>query len=237
VCRAGSSSPSRPRITNVTDQYAFANFRKDDLPGDIPQGTRDAFGCAQHQRLLSPAAKIPKCIGGVDEDGDPCGTKVGGPCAGVGDAWPPSDVLRGRGSPERRLVRRQPLWLRPGHRRGDGLRPRAVQRRGRWRRRRLPHLPATPGARVVGRLHDAGLPHRALRQSARVPAGTTSRARTAAAGASLRGRRNGECQADCTAIYGDSGYCFHSGGVAELLEDHDPYVWEAIDAAQDQGEY
>jgi hypothetical protein len=217
---------------NVTDQYAFVNIRKDDRPSDIPQGTRDDHGCTHINDWYLPAAEIPQCINGEDEDGDPCGTKVGGPCAGVGDgndefyedgAHPNGDwsaVTRcgfDEVSGEQMVCVREQFDGAGG---GDG----GVCR-----------LCGTPGGNSPGDYTMQGCPIELGGNAYECPQDYLE----GADGRCWRtdtGPPEWECQADCREIYGDSGYCFHSGAWRAYWEDHDPYVWTALDEAQDDGD-
>lgn len=216
----------------VTDQYAFVNIRKDDRPSDIPQSTREAHGCTHINDWYLPGAKIPQCIDGVDEDGDPCGTKVGGPCAGIGDAG-------------------AEFYEDGGHPNGDWS---AVTRCG------FDEVSGDPMACVREQFDGAGGGDGGVCRRCGVPGGESPGDFTmqgcpvelggnsyecpqdylkGADGRCWRvdtGAPDWECQADCREIYGDSGYCFHSGAWRAYWEDHDPYVWTALDEAKDDGD-
>lgn len=219
----------------VTDQYAFANFRKDDLPGDIPEGTREQYGCAHINDFYLPAAQIPQCIDGLDEDGDPCGTKVGGPCAEIGDIVPKPEVYEDEAHPNgdwSALTRcgfdqesGEPMVCVREQFNGAGGGSGGVCR-----------LCGTPGGNSPGDYTMQGCPIELGGSPFECPQDYLE----GADGRCWRvdtGPPAWECQADCTAVYGDSGYCFHSGAWRSFWEDYDPQVSEAIDAAQDAGSY
>jgi len=84
---------------SVSDQFAFVGVRKDTVPKDISPSDRLADGCTHLKDSYLPAAKIPSCTNGVDENGAPCGTVPGGPCADLRDAPVKPDLWRDTAHP------------------------------------------------------------------------------------------------------------------------------------------
>jgi hypothetical protein len=217
----------------VTDQYAFVNFRKDDLPGDIPEDVREQHGCAHIDDFYLPPAEIPQCIGGLDEDGDPCGTEVGGPCMEIGDIQPKPEVYEDEAHPngDWSAVTRCGFDQESGEQMvcvreqfdGAGGGSGGVCR-----------LCGTPGGNSPGDYTMQGCPVELGGDPLECPQDYLE----GADGRCWRvdtGPPAWECQADCTEVYGDSGYCFHSGAWRSFWESYDPQVFEAIDAAEDAG--
>jgi hypothetical protein len=216
----------------VTDQYAFVNIRKDDKPSDIPQGTREDHGCTHINDWYLPGAKIPQCINGVDEDGDPCGTKVGGPCAGVGDAG--AEFYEDEAHPNGDWS----ATTRCGFDEVSGDQMACVSEQfdgagggdgGVCRRCGVPGGESPGDFTMQGcPVELGGNPYECPQDYLKGADGRCWRVDT--------GAPDWECQADCREIYGDSGYCFHSGAWRAYWEDHDPYVWSALDEAKGEGD-
>lgn len=218
----------------VADQFAFVNVRRDNVPKDITPGDRAAYGCAHLEASYLPPAPIPTCRNGVDENGADCGTVVGGPCADLRQAlpkpalWHPTAHPNGDWSPftyctedeqGRPLVCQRELF--PGAGQNWG---------GVCRRCGL------PGDDLSTNYTMQGCPVAAGDDPFECPAGY-------AAGADGRcwrtpsGPPQWECEADCQAVYGPTGYCFHAGAWRDWWSDNDPDVDAAMTAALQSGAY
>ena len=216
---------------NVTEQYAFANVRKDDHPDDIPTGTRNKYACHHIRDSYLPPANIPTCHDGVDENGQPCGEEARGPCMDIRQYQPQPEIYAPEAHPNGDFS--------PFHRCGDD---------DETNRQMVCNTELFNGAgggsggvcKICGLPQD-GASDLYTMQGCEPEWGSSPN--ECPAGYVLGsdgkcwdaqdGQPSWECQADCSGVYGDGyGYCFHAGAWRSWWEDHDPYVAEAIDEAR-----
>ncbi|HWP66999.1 MAG TPA: hypothetical protein VNO26_13955 [Candidatus Limnocylindria bacterium] len=216
---------------NVPDQFAFVNFRKDNLPADIPAADRATFGCRHLKASYLPPADIPTCTGGKTESGADCGTVPGDACADLRDA--PTSYLfetenhpNGDWSPFHRcsfdIDTNAPLVCKRQLFPGAGTNYGGICKFCGLPRGESPGLYTMQGCPV----EDGG----------DCPEGYD-------AGADGKcwlvetGQPEWECQAGCREIYGSTGYCLHPGAWRDWLEDTNPTANAAITAAKIAGSY
>jgi hypothetical protein len=221
---------------DVADQFAFVNVRKDALPTDIPQATRNTYACRHLKDTYLPPADIPVCTNGVDEDGNPCGTVPNGPCIDIREIAPQPELIDPEAHPNGD-------WS-PHHRCSADAhsdRPMTCVREfftgaATSSYAGVCKICGVPGGESPGDytmqgcpVELGGSPSECPEDYARGADGRCWRVST--------GRPDWECEADCQALYGPYGYCFHSGAWRDWREDTDSAVNAAIEAAQDAGVY
>lgn len=224
--------------SNVTDQFAFVNVRKDEKPSDISADTRKRFGCKHIQRTYLPAANPPTCVAGRDKDGNVCGTAANGPCADIREfsyqSISPPDLMTSRAHPNGDFSpfhycasdanSGAPMVCVGEQFNGAGGGTFGVCK-----------VCGGAGGNEPGTYTMQGCPAKNAGDDA-CPDGY-ERGADGRCWDVHRARPDWECDADCKALYGNYGYCFHKGAWRNWWEDHSPEVSQAIEAAQHAGKY